>query len=92
MVKVYDLGCQSSGYYEKAKFILITYILVESTNLLLLAEAYYKEKVESDGDKRGHIYACMEPLDKTLKEYVQEKYAENGDGIDKNVNWLLVIY
>ena len=60
----------------KIKSILEVYHLIKHTNLLKYHEIYY------DKDNPT-ILLTMEPLQLTLKQYVQQKHIKNGDGINE---------
>ena len=80
IVKKFYIGHKDheDDYYKKSAFIIQTYFIIIHTNLLYFSGICLNKWYVGD-----EICIIMEPLDKTLKEYVQEKYAKNGDGIDE---------
>ena len=75
IIKVYHLSKKNAKDSRiEVQRILLGYNLMLHTNL---AE-YYTVCIDKKNDD---IYLAMEPLQKTLKEYVKEKHGPNGEGI-----------
>ena len=80
VIKVYYLpprmSDESDTYKGKVSVRFKHYYLMHLTGLQYFHGIFYDAKERS-------VYVSMEKLQKTLKEYVEEKYSENGDGIDE---------
>ena len=65
-------------FYDRAAFLIEIYALMYHLNLLNYYGCYY----DKDPEKHS-LWMIMEPLEYTLKEYVEMRHGPNGEGINE---------